>query len=112
MFFGNPNTCLIANLLASTAGSQQYHLGQVVIHAPQLLSQFRTALYGFLHVHTYLQRRLTAPRRGVRHSTIPPHLGGLAGFCRKVDGDKSVQITIAYVSEALPGREKSQRLRR
>lgn len=32
------NTCLIADLLASTARTQQYHLCQVVIHASQLLS--------------------------------------------------------------------------
>lgn len=48
------NTCLIADLLASTARTQQYHLCQVVIHASQLLSQFRKALHGSGHVHTYL----------------------------------------------------------
>jgi hypothetical protein len=45
---------LIVDLLASSAGSQQYNLGQIIIHAPQLLLLLSKALPGSNHVHTYL----------------------------------------------------------
>jgi hypothetical protein len=45
---------LIVDLLASSAGSQQYNLGQIIIHASQLLLLLSKDLPGSGYAHTYL----------------------------------------------------------